>query len=71
MKAIDRIVRAKELTAVLGVSKSTLWRWEQSEILPPRKKIGNGIAVGWLLSDIEKFLQSRPNAGKKVEERKK
>ena len=55
------IIRPRELSQELGVTKPTLWRWEKEGNLPPRKKIGPN-CVGWLRNDIEEWLQSRPEA---------
>lgn len=58
-----RILRPTELAAILGVSTVTLWKWEKAGELPPRRKMTkSGKAVGWLSTDIEKWLDERPEA---------
>ena len=58
----DAIVLESELRAkILPVSRSTLWRWESNGDFPKRRKLGPR-RVGWLRSDIDEWLQSRPTA---------
>ncbi len=52
-------IRAKELSQALGVSRSTLWRMEKSEILPKKISITGSRAVGWRTDEIIKFVNSR------------
>ncbi len=54
-----RILRVREVVARTGLSRSTLWRLEQKGHFPARRQISAG-AVGWLESDVENFLASRP-----------
>lgn len=54
----DRMVRAKELVKLTGLSRTTLWRLEKSKELPQRRRISPG-AVGWRLSDILAWQASR------------
>lgn len=54
-----RFLRIPELARRLGVSRTTLWRWERAQLLPPRRRIGPN-SVGWLEAEIEEFLASRP-----------
>jgi len=56
----DRIIRQTELSRMLGVTRQTLWEWERKGDLPKRFKLTkNGRTVGWLASDIEKWLKAR------------
>lgn len=54
-----RILRVREVVARTGLSRSTLWRLERKGHFPARRQISAG-AVGWLESEIEDFLASRP-----------
>lgn len=58
---MKNIIRPKHLCEILSVSRTTLWRMENEGELPARKQISKR-NVGWLESDIEKWLQKRPNA---------
>jgi prophage regulatory protein len=58
----SKIVRIKDLIERLGVSRSTIWRWERSKLLPPRRQIGPNV-VGWTDDEIELFIRSRPTPG--------
>ena len=39
-KNTERMLRSKEVTEMLEVSSSTLWRWEQTGYLKPASRIG-------------------------------
>ncbi len=54
----DRIIRLNELGAMLGVSPSTIWRWERAGHFPSRLVIG-ARAVGWRLSEVNDWLDTR------------
>ena len=54
----DSILRPNDVLAMLGVSRSTLWRWVRAGLLPPAIKLGQR-AVGWRRSTIERWLEER------------
>lgn len=58
----NSIIRPSELSEMLSVSKTTLWRWENDGQLPSRIKIANR-AVGWRYRDIEQWLNRREAEG--------
>jgi prophage regulatory protein len=49
---------------VTGVSRTTLWRLRQTGQFPAPVRLGgsNTRAVGWLRSDVEAWIHSRPAA---------
>jgi predicted DNA-binding transcriptional regulator AlpA len=51
-----RIVRSKELCDLLGISRTTAWRWERQGHLPPSRRIGPNVK-GWCWEEIEAFLE--------------
>ena len=51
----SRIVRTKELTERLGISRVTLWRWERQGRVPRKRQLGPN-TVGWLESEIEAWF---------------
>lgn len=51
----SRCLRAGELAERLGISRVTLWRWERSGRLPPKRQIGPNV-VGWLESEIDEWF---------------
>lgn len=55
---MNRFVRPRELMAITGLSRTSIWRLEKSGQLPSRRKISPG-AVGWLHSEIEEWINSR------------
>lgn len=56
-----QIIRPKELASLLKVARQTVRNMEKRGELPKRKKFGNR-CVGWMQSDIEEWMESRPNA---------
>lgn len=66
--AIDllRILRTAELAELLGVSRTTLWRWQREGNFPPPIQLGHGTERplhGWLEQDVLDWLSSRPHVG--------
>jgi len=61
MKATIRyqsLLRFPEVKALVGLSRTQIWRMEQQGLFPRRVQISNRI-VGWKSDDIEKFINSR------------
>lgn len=53
-----RIVRISELTEMLAISKTSLWRLRQSEDFPTPIQLGPRI-IAWKISDIESWLENK------------
>jgi prophage regulatory protein len=54
----DRIIREAEREELTGLSRTTWWRMERYGLAPRRRHISaNG--VGWLLSEISEWMNSR------------
>jgi len=60
---IDRIIRIKELTKIVGLSRSTIYNYAKEGKFPTPKKLnpnsGRSGAVGWKLSEIEKWIEDK------------
>ena len=57
----DRFIRDPECEKMSGLSRTTRWRLEREGKFPKRRQISpNG--VGWLLSEIQSWLESREAA---------
>ena len=54
----ERIIREAECKTLTGLSRVTRWRMEQVGQFPKRRQISPG-TIGWFLSDIQKWLESR------------
>ena len=54
-----KIIRVKQLCEILSVSRSTLWRMEKDGHLPPRRQFAKR-SVGWIESELNDWLESRP-----------
>jgi prophage regulatory protein len=55
----DRILRTKHVTEKVGFSRTTIFRKERDGEFPRRRMIGDGI-VGYLESEIDDWIKSRP-----------
>jgi prophage regulatory protein len=56
----QRIVRMRDLPALVGLSRSAIYKSiAQSEFPPGFRLTKNGRAVGWLVSDIAAWIESR------------
>ena len=54
----DRIIRAKEVQQITGLSRTTLWRMERKGEFPDRVSLGVG-SVGWKLSEVNEWVNNR------------
>jgi len=54
----DRILRAKEVKEITGLSRTTLWRLENKGDFPRRVSLGVG-SVGWHYSEVKDWLTNR------------
>ena len=52
---------AVELTAAVDLSRTSVWRLETQGDFPRRRQI-TAKRVGWLVSEVEKWAESRPVA---------
>jgi prophage regulatory protein len=66
---MDEILRVKEVEEVTGLSRTTIWRLEKASDsdFPSRRKLGPG-ATGYLKSEIQEWLESRPKVNGDREE---
>jgi prophage regulatory protein len=64
------IVRPVDLKRVVGISSSTAFRLEHQGRFPKRRQLGPR-ATGWLLSDLEEWLRSRPEASQRAGSRRR
>ena len=62
----QRILRPNEVVEMLGVSRTTLWRWERSGNLPPKLVLGPH-SIGWLESDLAEWIAARKQAEPETE----
>ena len=54
-----KVIRQKQAIELTGLSRTSLWRLERAGMFPLRRRIGRQ-AVGWLASDIDEWLATRP-----------
>jgi prophage regulatory protein len=55
----DRFMRLPEVKLSTGLSEPTIRRYERSGRFPSRRHITSN-AVGWLASEVNAWLESRP-----------
>ncbi|MQA89771.1 MAG: AlpA family phage regulatory protein [Gemmatimonas sp.] len=55
----ERILRVSEVVRRTGLGRSTVYDRESRGEFPVRRQLGGGL-VGWLESEIDEWLQSRP-----------
>ena len=55
------IYRERDVLALVGISKATLWRWRKADEFPHPIRLGPNL-VAWRRGDVDKWLASRPLA---------
>jgi prophage regulatory protein len=56
------ILRLPAVTARVGVSSTSIWRWYRAGRFPKPRRLGAG-SVGWLASEVDEWIQSRAVTG--------
>jgi prophage regulatory protein len=56
---LDRYMRLPEVKLSTGLSEPTIRRYERNGCFPSRRHITSN-AVGWLASEVNAWLESRP-----------
>ncbi len=54
----DRIIRAREVQEITGLSRTTLWRLENKGEFPHRVSLSIG-SVGWRYNEVKEWVMSR------------
>ncbi|HAT3688082.1 AlpA family transcriptional regulator [Citrobacter freundii] len=57
----ERVIREAECRQLTGICRTTRYMMEKEGQFPARRKLG-GRAVGWLLSEVSEWQQSRCKA---------
>lgn len=55
---VERVIREAECRQLTGICRTTRYMMEKEGQFPARRKLG-GRAVGWLLSEVAAWQQSR------------
>lgn len=57
------ILRTRAVLALIGLSRTSLWRRVKAGDFPPPVRLGGkgSRAVGWRREDVERWLAERPN----------
>jgi prophage regulatory protein len=56
---MDSFFRKAQVREITGLSDTTIWRLEKKGLFPKRRSLSYN-TVGWLQSDIFKWVHSRP-----------
>lgn len=59
MQQPEKYLTEKVVCDRVGISRVTLWRWQQEGTFPKRRQIGPR-RVAWLESELNAWLTSRP-----------
>jgi predicted DNA-binding transcriptional regulator AlpA len=54
-------VRVGDLVTLLKVSRTTIWAWRRTGLLPPPERLGPN-TIRWPVEVIEQWRASRPRA---------
>ena len=58
----ERAIRFKELKEMIGVSRSTIQRWEKEGTFPKHHQLGAN-SVFWLKSEVDAWITNRIKRG--------
>ena len=58
MQSSDRYLKVNEVATMLGVSRSTVWRWRKVGFLPAAYKI-NERMIRWREEDNKEWMEQR------------
>ena len=64
--ALDQMLRAPEVMACTGLSRTTIWRRVRAGTFPAPVQLGEN-SIGWPASEITAWLEERPRRNYGVE----
>ena len=53
---MKKAYRVTEVSKIVGVSETTIWRWTKKGLFPKPKKLGRRVTV-WTKDSIDNYLQ--------------
>lgn len=53
----DKLLRITDILSMLGIGRTTLWRWEKKGALPKPVRRFDGSILGWMEYDINEWIQ--------------
>ena len=56
-----RLLRFKDVQKLVGLARTTIWRFEREGTFPKRRRISSR-AVGWVEKEVEEWIKSRRDA---------
>jgi prophage regulatory protein len=62
----NRLIRFHEVSQLVGLSRSTVWRLERQGAFPSRRQIASR-AVGWMAEEIQQWIADRDRFNHRLE----
>lgn len=59
---MNRMLRPREVAALLGIGRTTLWRWQRDGKLPAPRRLGEN-TIAWAEEELDEWLAARPFVG--------
>jgi prophage regulatory protein len=56
---MDRILRAREVSDVTGLSRTTIWKLSRAGLFPRKVKLTTR-AIGWRASEVSAWVAAKP-----------
>lgn len=60
------VLKRSEMLKIVGMGYTTVWRLEKDGKFPARRRLSVG-RVGWLLSEVQDWINRRANAEQMVQ----
>jgi prophage regulatory protein len=57
-----KIIRVPQVSALTGLSRSSIYRLEKEGSFPQRKQLGKRM-TGWVDDEVQHWLENLPNGG--------
>lgn len=58
LTSLDNLIRLPPVLRKTGLSRTTIWRLERKGLFPKHRKLSRR-AIGWLESEVQKWIESR------------
>lgn len=65
MEKTQRLLSDRELAALFGVSRQSVWRWVRTGALPPPLTVGERTRR-WRQTDVEELLEQSAHAAREL-----
>ena len=59
INSVDRVLRAREVCRLIGLSRPTLWRLVKRDQFPKPFHLSSAAAVGWSEGEVSNWIAAR------------